>query len=276
MSYMRLVVSFLWFIFTSCDFAETSSPEVSYINVPSATVQTKQGEGAPTEDIREVWCYVDDAFIGVFPIPAKIPIVSNKANSVVSIAPGVKPNADRFASREYPFYNAIVTSATSKSLDAVFTYQKDLVFDFVDDFESNINVFDTPLTSSSPIVAVNTKSDFLTGASSGLIETTLSHPIAEITTQRYYKNVKSGNIFLELDYKNEVDLYVGAEVETKNSFTSQYKLRLAPSKEWRKAYVDLADLVSKPSVNAYRVLLAVNKSSQIGKVYIDNVKLIHF
>ena len=57
------------------------------------------------------------------------------------------------------------------------------------------------------------------------------------------------------------------------------KLGLRPKSDWNKVYIDLAPEISVSQLEQYRVFFSVQYSGsggEVQKVYIDNVKLIHF
>ena len=84
-------------------------------------------------------------------------------------------------------------------------------------------------------------------------------------------------VFLELDYKNDIELQIGLITIEENLEFKNYKLVLKPQEDWNKVYVDFSNELLSSNLNKYRVVFGVvNPTDEDKVVYLDNVKLLHF
>ncbi|HEY0262319.1 MAG TPA: hypothetical protein VGB95_04790, partial [Chitinophagales bacterium] len=75
-----------------------------YIQIDSMSVQTNQStQGSASSKITDAWLYVNGEQIGVFELPAKIPVLKS-GDLRVSISAGIKDNGIANTRAAYPFY----------------------------------------------------------------------------------------------------------------------------------------------------------------------------
>jgi len=58
-----------------------------------------------------------------------------------------------------------------------------------------------------------------------------------------------------------------------------YQLGVVPSSTWNRIYIDLTDVISKQTVEGYKIVIASkisNSSVLTREILIDNIKLVHF
>ena len=86
------------------------SPGVPHvIVVPEFELITTVEEGTNSHAVEEVWVYTPTDVLGVFPLPATIPVVyDNESESLgLTISAGIKANGIASTRRVYTFYDAI-------------------------------------------------------------------------------------------------------------------------------------------------------------------------
>ena len=273
-------------LFTSCSITDNESFQPAYILLENPTVATSQDEGAPVHDIRDAWVIVDGQLIGVFPLPAKVPVIPTGKSIEVQINAGVKENADRNSSVEYPFFEPIVKSfdieaGKSYNMPLTFKYKTVAIFDFIEDFESSSHALTFDLDENIDTRIKLSTIDKAYGKQSGLLVLNSENKDAEITTENFFSNDngQNGNIYLEFDYKSPETIFIGTEVITASAQTAAYKLLLAPTDQWKRAYVNLTGELSGPKIQSYRVLFGASyvlNTTQPSEIFFDNVKLVHF
>lgn len=277
---------FLFIFFTSCTFSDKETYEPAYLLLEDPQISVRTDEGAPVNGIQDAWIIVDGKLIGVFPLPAKVPIITTGAEMQIQINAGVKENADRNISVEYPFYSPLLTSLTlepgkSYSIPLNYQYKDETYFDFTEGFETSLHLLTYDLDGNTETRLSITNEDAVFGNKSGLVKLSKDNDDAEFTTESFISNAnnKRGAVYLEFDYKSEEVIYVGTQVNTQGSEILQYKVLLLPSETWKRAYINLTDEISSPNVVDYRPVFRVlyeNKENEFSKTYIDNVKLVHF
>ena len=88
--YYYLLILFL--LFAGCSLTDSDQPIPSYLVVNEVSVSTLPAQGAPTHKITDLWVYADNQLIGVFEIPARIPILVNGETTEFQIFPGIRRN----------------------------------------------------------------------------------------------------------------------------------------------------------------------------------------
>ncbi|MBK8699711.1 MAG: hypothetical protein IPN29_09240 [Saprospiraceae bacterium] len=275
-----------FFFITSCTFTDKDSFAPAYLIMSDPSLTVRQDEGAPVNGIKDAWVIVDGQLLGVFPIPAKVPIIPTGKSMTIQVNAGVKENADKNTSVEYPFYvpvkkNIDVESGERYNIDMAYEYKEETYLDFTEGFESSFHLLTKDIDGDIETRISLTDEDQAYGFKSGVIRLDKDHNEVELTTENFYSNVNNlgGNVYLEFDYKSEEVLYVGTEVNTPSSEISEYKVLLTPTPEWKRAYINFTQEISRPAVQTYRVLFRAFyevKSKDLTTIYLDNIKLVHF
>jgi hypothetical protein len=271
-------------LLTSCAITDQDSYEPAYLILGEASIATKPSQGASCSSIKDAWVVVNGQLLGVFPLPAKVPIITTGKPVEIQINAGVKENADRNISVEYPFFKPISKTLDlqpnkSFTIDTKFEYKENVIFDFIEDFESNTTLLSEDIDKNTNTKIAISSKDKSKGLHSGLILLDKTNKDAEVSTSIFYTNTNKGNIYVEFDYKNQENIAVGAEVVRSGSIITEYKVLLTKSTEWKRAYINLSDKIAVPQVSGYRLLIGSsyeNIGNNPSEIYIDNVKLIHF
>jgi hypothetical protein len=273
------------FFINSCTFTDNDSFEPAYLILESPSLTTQSSEGPALQNITDAWVIVDGQLIGVFPLPAKVPVIPTGLLMEIQINAGVKQSANINSSVEYPFFNPFITQLKLESnkdfkIDMNFKYKPALIFDFIEGFENNSHILDNDVDGN-PATRLNiSDKDKSFGKKCGLLELDIENPDGEVASIPFYqnKNNKKGSVFLEFDYKSDVNLFVGSEVISSTS-VQRYSSEIPASNVWKRAYVDLTKEISLNNVTEYRPLIGSTiTSTSLTKalVYLDNVKLVHF
>ena len=96
----------LLLIFSSCSFLDQSEPTPSFIYVKEFRLKTLMNQGSSSERITDIWLFNDTEFLGMFPLPAKIPLLLYGEQNL-TIQAGIKENGIGATPENYPFFNSI-------------------------------------------------------------------------------------------------------------------------------------------------------------------------
>lgn len=268
----------------SCDLLDSGGPEAAFLKMEDPVILVNPDQGANTSNISDAWVFANGASIGVYFIPAKVPVILEADPTEIVIFPGIRLNGISSAPAINPFYKSLefsdsYTPGVEVQIPLEFAYKTETVFELLENFEGN-HLFTFDEDGNPETTLTTTTDEFRSGARSGLLEVSESDPILESASFFVFDSdvVQNGPVFLEMDYKNTVDILVGLiGVEGITSFKN-YKLGLRPSEEWNKVYIDFTEDISQSQLEGYRVVFGLNYDSSKAEsiAYIDNIKLLHF
>jgi hypothetical protein len=266
----------------------SDKPGVPYeISVSSFDLVTTQDQGTSSNNINEVWVYTETDVLGVFPIPASIPFITDASVGVSNlvIQAGIRVNGISATRKPYPFYKAMELEVEnipggSMTVDFTSNYIESAQIILAEDFES-ANRFEANNTSTAEVVRTVDPYFVFEGDASGLILLTEDqNHVASTTQEQLYNLPQSGPVFLEFNYRCDNSFAVG--LEALGGFNPQRTpiIVLNPTgEEWKKMYLDLGPLVlSTPSAFGYELTLdaILDIGEETGYVVVDNFKLVHY
>ena len=272
---------------SGCD-VWSDKPGVPYeISVSSFDLVTTQDQGTSSNNINEVWVYTETDVLGVFPIPASIPFITDASVGVSNlvIQAGIRVNGISATRKPYQFYKAMELEVEnipggSMTVDFTSNYIESAQIILAEDFES-ANRFEANNTSTAEVVRTVDPYFVFEGDASGLILLTEDqNHVASTTQEQLYNLPQSGPVFLEFNYRCDNSFAVG--LEALGGFNPQRTpiIVLNPTgEEWKKMYLDLGPLVlSTPSAFGYELTLdaILDIGEETGYVVVDNFKLVHY
>ncbi len=271
----------LFVVFGACTTFNSPEPVPSYLEISNFKLSTDADMG-----ISDAWVYVNNEFVGVFGLPAKVPVLQWEAVNVV-LKPGVKFNGIASTRGIYHFYNEFTGSYQLNPGQTVFIKPQTAYNDswvsrvYTEDFERTLSTFEYP--SYSDTVLVSTTTDKFMGKYSGAVWLNTSHQTFEcfcypgntdwFTTP---SAIKQAGLFFELNYKTNNEFTVGLIIPA--SETKKIPLiTFNKSDSWKKAYVDLHSYLQLyPASTKYRVYLA--SSLPTGQteacILLDNLRIV--
>lgn len=281
----RIFLISLSFYLSGCSLFDSEAIETGFLTINSITVRSTNNQGANTSHIQYAWVYSDGKPLGVYPLPARVPIPLNEnPDKEIRIAGGIAPNGINSTSEEYPFYNPFVSTISFSSnpiqeISPILEIREDAKFDLIEGFETGNRMqadLDGNINTSITRSTENPKS----GIYCGKITLTEQNDQMEAASETLYPNSNNagGSVYLEIDFKGNVPLLVGAQVGTQSLLTKKYKVGLKPTDEWKKFYIDLTDIISVSNVSHYRPIIGAALADTVtsAEVFVDNIKLIHF
>ena len=122
-------------------------------------VTNEVSEGANSHGITDAWVFMDGQALGVFPLPARIPILAEGSHDFVIYA-GVKMNGISDTRTKYPFYERHdLTLNLAKNeeftVNPTITYKSNLQFKMIEDFEDVGVDFTKDLISDTDFVVID-------------------------------------------------------------------------------------------------------------------------
>lgn len=283
-------LGYLTFIFLpSCSFLNQDEPKPSYLNIESISFKTSINQGSSSQKITDVWVFNDTEFLGMFPLPAKIPLLLI-GEQTLTLQAGIKENGIGSTPENYPFFNEIKAKINLKALETVSlnpetTYLPSVKFHFIENFENNSSFFSflvngLPENRVLPFTGV----DVYEGKNSGRILLSKSAPTVTVGSNAKFRNTFNPGqpVFLEMDYKADAPCIVGIQFyDTENVEETGVIIPVAGFKEsvvWNKIYFNLGNMLAARKSVYYRIIL--NASLPEGKenavILMDNIKLISF
>jgi len=280
MKYCIYVFCLIWF--SGCGLFDDFEEVPMYLQIESVDKVVEPLEGANSHDIEAVSIYADGFNIGVFPLPAQVPVIDDNGTTTLDVFAVIKNNGQGSNRIEYPFYekhnfDIDFQPGTTVPLDLSFEYRKDATFSWIEGFEgANSIIVDVDQT---PEISVNKTSDALNGDFAGRIETTVDFPRFEKATVNIFSldEFMGSQVYIEMDYKNEVPFRIGIIGFRGGQGTRIYKIELTPKEEWTKLYLDIANEINVGNFDEFQIVFSNGLSeSSLGSVFMDNIKLLRF
>lgn len=289
-----ILFGFALFI-TSCDIINPEEQIPSYLEIPAFTLNTELAtEGTNSHKITEAHVFVANELIGIFTLPATIPVLT-EGTQEVQIFPGIRANGLGDITDIYPFYEryqATVDFVVGEvmTINPITNYLDDVKFFFEpqEDFEDPTLTFSVDLDGDPSTTIELTNQEVFEGNGSAIVEMERSDPQIEIGSNLITELPTSGtaSTFVELNYKTEASFLMGVI-----GYDSQGRVIYSlvdkgvnPKDEWNKIYFDftqeMVDLSSLGTQLAgWRLVLVsdlFDSESDQANIYLDNIKLVQF
>jgi hypothetical protein len=254
-------------------------------------------QGDNNDDIVDAWVFVDGQEVGTFELPATIPVL-HSGSSVVTVLAGIKKNGLNSDRVVYPFYEAYEVTmelipSEVDTLRPIVNYREGVTFPWLENFEDN--------------------SISLTGSGSGTTSDTfkITEDPEDVYNYDGINNSRSGetfigngfqkwenssvdqfdlprigqDIYLEINFKCNTEFVAGIYPINSSIVTGVPIVNFFSTvdddgdMQWKKAYISLKEDVNNPEFqNAEFKVFFFTQSSQGSstKLFLDNIKLIHF
>lgn len=268
----------------SCKEEELQAEVPAYIEIDDMSVL--QDSNIVSDNIKDVWVYVDDQLQGVFELPTAIPIQQTNRKIRLTIAGGIFKNALSNQRAIYPFYESyqvdtILAAEKVYSINPTVNYRSNTEFDEPwsgEDFESGINFEHNPLSDTTFVRETDPELVYA-GIASGAAYLDPGMDFFEASTPTFNRNeIPSGTspIYLELNYRCSHDIVISMLVNNRSQQFSIVNLRAHDS--WNKAYIELAPVFSTLfDAIDYSIAIGYTKPlEEEGYLMVDDIKLLHF
>lgn len=262
----------------------------SWLAIDEFTLSTNiEIQGANSHSIDDAWIFMDGQSLGVFELPCKIPVLDEGEHNFI-IFPGIRNNGISKTRIRYPFYNTYDFTGTLVLNDTLHispstTYKSVTSFSFNEDFEDPGIGFVKGPTSDTTMVFIDDMEIVKYGENCGAIF--LNNPDSVYTgSTTSFMNLPQGEeVYMELDYKNNSSLAMGVIARFPDGSVQEHTPYLVMNAQadgeevWKKIYLDLREDVSFDfGASSFEVYFLAVKDEDIdnARIYIDNVKLVHF
>lgn len=235
-------------------------------------------DGLPVStDITEVWVFADDAFVGAFPLPARVPV--HKADTtVLRFEAGVRQNGISSLPEIYPFYTKptrtlILQPGTTTQLGTLtLRYRDDAQFAFVEGFEDGQDRVFTDLRRGARGFERITDG-VRSGNFAGRLRLDEDNEVVELGSAEIFQDLRlsprTASVWLEIDYRSNTSGIFG--------FNQQYEPGFFARDAYQKIYFNLSDLALNIEQNGLQLyfssLLPAGQTE--AEVVLDNVRLLH-
>lgn len=275
-------------LISACDIINPEEQVPAYLDIQPFTLNTVVGaQGSASEKITEVWVFVDGTFLGVYDLPATVPVL-NYGPTVVRLEAGIKDNGISSTPEIYPFYEPFEVTLNleadkTETIQPTTRYSTDTKFAFIEDFEdSRPRIFTESIFQNADLE--RTQTEVFEGNYSGQFSLERENrPLVELTSAAEFNGLQDGGVFvyLEVNYRSDVPVAWGI-AGVRSSATGQeqfYDPGFVSSTEWNKIYLNLSQLIFDAQIEDYKIALQAfmtETSPDSSNVYLDNIKLVHF
>ena len=264
-------------LFSACELANTVEDTPALLEIEEITVN-----GDHSHQISDAWVYVNNEFLGIYPLPTKLPVLSSGSNTII-IDAGIKKNGISSSREKYPYYTSfqidtILTPAENILLSPQVNYSVS-VFPFEENFE-NIG---TKLIVSSDSANHEILKTFDNSVSAfGNYHATVeidgeNGEIFECTTDDL--NLTSDKVvYLEMDYKCNATLVVGFYANFANQVNKTSIIYLNPKENWNKIYISLSETIANyTNAQSFKLFFGMARDTSLEKntFSLDNIRLVY-
>jgi hypothetical protein len=234
---------------------------------------------------------VDGQLIGANNFPYLMPAIISDTASIqrVRVFAGIDNNGISSNKAIYPFfdpYEKLINMRQGEidTIYPVFTYNSDVKFIIIDDFESPGVVFGNDVDQFPDSDIQKQTTEVFEGLYSGQLVIDSLNPECYVSTTFRYSNLQSPTVaspvYLEMNYKTNVPITVGL-IAHRNIGSDEVFIKggMNTIEGWNKIYFELTGDIYELNASSYSVFLRASLTGTgvtDAKIYIDNIKLLHF
>ena len=265
----------------------------AYIKLEAFTVNAPGG--AAHQKLPHAWVYVDNVFLGGFPVPGGIPVLA-EGEKEIEIYPGIRENGSRQTPTLYPLMGAFkqnvqLVAGQTVTVTPIASYFNIVTSPVggVENFDgASVFPFDDLDGDNSTFLEVGSADGF--EGKYGLLKVDTSHVANWVMIRQVMEGLPTNGdrpIFLEMHYKNdtpfEVRLFGSNQTGSDTEVIPLFQFN--NSENWNKIYINLTDFIASSKYPQYQIQfrttlpidLTTGKYVQTqGNVYFDNIKVLYF
>ncbi len=277
--------------YTACDVINPEEEVPSYIHIDDIAFYVTEPitQGTASHKITDAWVYIDDHPLGVFELPATFPVLY-VGKHTLKVRAGVKNTGFSRIRLAYPFYDFYINDSTFElfrdsivDISPSVMYFPETIFAWIEDFEDIGISIDSTNDSDVNMVRVTSGNDVFEGNASGAIYMTPDKSFYRGLTTDKFELPQSGKaVFLEMDYKNNVDLQLRLWSNNGSQSDEIELITLTPKQDsngqplWGKIYIEVTNaILDMSSAENYQIEFITDGGTSGGEVFIDNLKLLH-
>ena len=283
---------FIFFGLSSC--IKDSNPDIpAYIYVPNIIFNSGDTiiEGSSNHKFTHAWISIDGQLIGAKNFPALLPGIISDTSSIqrVRVFAGIDVNGIASSKAIYPFFDPyeIQLDLNQGKIDTLFpvlSYRPDVKFIIIDDFEEPGIVFGNDIDQFPDSKLNKQSNEVFEGLYTGEIVLDTLNPECYISTTFRYSNLQrpstASPVYLEMHYKTNVPITVGL-IAHRNIGSDEVFIKggVNSIEGWNKIYFELTNDIYGLNADSYSVFLRASLTGTgivESKIFIDNIKLVHF
>lgn len=261
------------FIFISC---EKDDKIPSYLKVNNVNLNYNQNFGSITENITDVWVYIEDNLQGVYEIPVEFPVLEEGIKNI-RLKAGIKANGIASTRIQYPFYSSFLDTINlvkDETIEIFPTFSYNDAFDaIIEDFENSGTTVDSTISSEIDFTIVN--EDENKYAFAEIVSPLINF---EIATQDLTLPQQGAPVYLELDYKSSTEFLVGMYINYPQDVVKSELVWVTSKQDWNKIYINLTQTVSESiGAQSFKVFINMrrNDPSSNEEISLDNIKVLY-
>lgn len=268
---------------SSCELINPDETVPAFLKIDSISLSTTVAdEGHPVHNITDAWVYDNDQLVGIFELPAMVPVLRNGLSSV-RIRAGIKLNgqvATRIPLLFANDYQAELELFPDSALpvNPTLTFRNDATFAWLEDFDQ-IGLSITTSANSSSTVERISGADAYDGNS---LKLALSAEQIAFECQRISAlPLPAGGtpVIMDFTYRCNHPFVVGLYSEYSGGSVQVPIIVLNSSESWNHIYVNLTDAISaNANYTGHRPFFGFIRGEGVEgeiHVYLDNIRLLH-
>ena len=271
MAYKFLIPLIIYLFLSSCDNENINEVPI-YIKIDSILLEENT-----SQNISDVWIYIDDILQGVYELPIEIPLLVEGKHKL-RIKAGIRENGISATRIPFPFYTSYIIEEQN------FTVEENITLNPVFNYIDNITVIKENFEG----IGVNLESTLISDTTINLInapnnnygEGILNDSLItfEVATDEF--NIDQlGPVFLELDYKSNTQFLVGIYANFPQSLVLQKDIIwITPKDEWNKIYINLTSTIQESNqAESFKVFIGMKRdfTKDTNWVNLDNITIIY-
>jgi len=260
-------------LMTGCD---DKAELPSFIRIDTIMVDSTDYDsvGSVLHKVEYAWVYLDDNLQGVYQLPALFPVIGEGTKNI-RVFGGVKESGFSSQASRYIFYDSWLStiSLTVGDTAAVSPHIRygHLLIPYMEDFDNNTSI-SVDRESGGGNFAYTFDGDAKEGPGYGMM--TLTEGATDLVCTTSVVNTPKNELgyFVEMDYKNNCDFFVGIKTPEGNETI----LGILPKADWNKIYINITNNVDQLPGTDLQLYFIVPQDTTIPyqEVKIDNLKLL--
>ena len=258
-------------------FACNKNDEIpSYLKIDNVSLNYDPNFGSNSENITDVWVYIEENLQGVYEIPVEFPILQEGLKSI-RIKGGVKANGIASTRIQYPFFTSYLDTVElikdqSITIAPIFSYNNSFEA-IIEDFENSGTIIDSTLNSE---IDFSIETEIQNNYGYANIESPNIN--FEIATQDLNLPQQGAPVYLELDYKSSTEFLVGMYINYPQSVLKSELIWVTAKENWNKIYINLTSTVSEAvGADFFKVFVGMQRDFTLDEnnMCFDNLKVIY-
>lgn len=270
--------------FIACNLINPKEEIPTYIHIDSFSVKNNAPtfHGSVGHKITDAWVYLDNQIVGVYQLPATVPILFNNENAALSIRAGIWNSGFEGNRISYPFYSLYNDSISPNKggtiqINPSTSYNENTKFHLIADFEQG-NSF-IKFTGDTSIIRSTDPQYVKEGNYAGVIFMDQNKKGSTIITANKLKLPSNQQCFIEMDYRCNIDFKLeGQIINSGGTVATGGILTLKARPEWNKIYINITDIANNNNNADFNFKFNVGISDESTSAYlaIDNFKVLSF